>query len=90
MLRAEGPRKQHCSGSKKKKKPISSLIGVGMRKPGVGVLVAYLGGHRRAVAGVDAVAAYGVDGVPHHGRHGGTGGEAPVCRVWQSAGEWPR
>lgn len=61
-----------------------------MRKPGVGVLVAYLGGHRRAVAGVDAVAAYGVDGVPHHGRHGGTGGQAPVCRVWQSAGGTPR
>lgn len=55
-----------------------------MRKPGVGVLVAYLGGHRRAVAGMNAVTAYSVDGIPHHGRHGGAWGEAPVCRIWQS------
>lgn len=60
-----------------------------MGKPGVGVLVAYLGGDGRAVAGVNAVTAHGVDGIPHHGRHGGTRGEAPVGRIWQSAGAPP-
>lgn len=80
-----GPQKQHGLASKITEKACS-LRSVGVRKPGVGVLVAYLGGDRRAVAGMNAVTAYGVDGIPHHRRHSGTRGEAPVCRVCQMCG----
>lgn len=54
-------------------------------KPSVGVLVTNLGGDRRAVAGMNAMTAYGVDGIPHHGRHSGARRETPVGGVWKSA-----
>lgn len=50
----------------------------------MGVLVTNLGGDRRAVAGMNAVTAYGVNGIPHHGRHSRARREAPVCGIWQS------
>lgn len=43
--------------------------------------MADLAGHRGAVGGVDTVAPGRVDGVPHHGRDRGAGGQASVSRV---------
>lgn len=55
--------------------------------PGVRVLMADLGGHRRTVAGVEPVAAHRVHRVPHHGGDGRARGEPPVGRIWRSGAE---
>lgn len=89
---AEGcqPQKQYCLASKNKPEKSRSLISAAITKPGVGVLVANLGGDRRAVAGMNAMAAYGVHGIPHHGCHSGARRETPVCGIWKSADVSPR